>query len=91
MRELDDAICDFMVIAEGNTPIQLEALEGSVADYTRLQLHEKPTHTHRGDGHWIAMDYISVIVHLFTPELRQYYNIEQLWADAHTEQVPDLD
>lgn len=91
MRGLDDAICDFMVIGEGNTPIQVDALEDSIWDYVQKHLGEKPVHVHKGSGEWIAMDYVDVIVHLMVPDVRSYYNIEGLWADARIERLPDLD
>lgn len=91
MRKLHDAICDYMIIAEANTPTQLQAIEESVSDFTRDQLGERPLYKHDGDGSWIALDYISVIIHLMTPEMREYYKIEQLWEDAGMERIPDLD
>ena len=41
-------------------------------------------------AHWIAMDYGDVMVHIFIPELRRFYDLEHLWADAVTEEIPDL-
>ncbi len=38
------------------------------------------------DGRWILLDYGEVIVHIFTPELRQYYGLERLWGDAVREE-----
>ncbi|KGL53873.1 hypothetical protein HQ29_00445 [Porphyromonas canoris] len=79
---LDDPICDYMVIANGNTNTQVEALEDSVRTIVRKETGENPTWSDRGNGEWIAIDYISVMVHIFVPELRNYYALEQLWADA---------
>lgn len=89
MAQIEDAICDYMVIAEGNTPTQVDALEGSVWENVRKQVNDKPIHVHKGSGEWIALDYVTVIVHLFVPELRSYYNIEGLWADALQTHLPD--
>ncbi|MDN4753021.1 ribosome silencing factor [Porphyromonadaceae bacterium W3.11] len=89
MRGVDDAICDYMVIGEGNTPIQVDAIEDSIWDIVHSRLNEKPIHEHKGVGEWIAMDYSDVIVHLFIPELRSYYNIEGLWSDADIQFLPD--
>lgn len=82
MANVDDSICNYMVIAEGNTPVQVEAIQDSVLDTARIQTGEKPLHTHIGNGEWVAMDYVDVMVHIFVPTLREFYNIEQLWADA---------
>ena len=43
------------------------------------------------EGRWVGMDYGTVIVHIFIPELRDYYAIEQLWADAEISKIPNLD
>ena len=40
---------------------------------------------------WIAMDYVDVMVHIFLPETREFYNIEKLWEDAGVTVVPNLD
>lgn len=91
MSAIDDAICKYMIIAEGNTPTQVEALQESVRDKVRELTGEKPVHTHTGDGRWIALDYVDLIVHLFVPDLRQFYAIEQLWEDADQQVLPDED
>lgn len=91
IHHLTDRACDYMVIAEGNTNTQLRALEGSVWDKTLEKANEKPVRTHTGGGEWIGMDYINVMVHLFLPGMREYYRLEQLWADAKVKHIPDLD
>lgn len=91
MDGIDEAICDYMVVAEGNTPTQVEAILDSISIKTKEELQERPHHVHVGSGEWIAMDYLDIIVHIFVPALRSYYNIEQLWADAQLHQVPDVD
>lgn len=40
---------------------------------------------------WIGMDYGTVLVHIFLPELREFYNLENLWSDAKVTQIVDLD
>lgn len=91
MGSIDDAICDYMVLAEGNSPTQVSALEDSVWDTVQKKLSDKPIHTHVGSGEWIAMDYVDVMVHLFVPEQRKHYGLEQMWADAKQTILPDED
>ena len=43
------------------------------------------------EGRWIGIDSGTVIVHVFLPELRDFYDIEHLWEDAETEAIPDID
>jgi len=92
LTQLSGAICQYMVISEGNTPTQVSALSDSVWDFARKELEEKPLST---DGtqlaQWIGMDYGTVLVHIFVPEQRQFYNLENLWADAKVTRIPDID
>lgn len=91
MRSIDDAICDYMVIGEGNTSIQVEAIQDSVWNIVSQRMDDKPIYEHKGSGEWVAMDYSNIIVHIFIPELRGYYNIEGLWADAKIIHLSDED
>jgi ribosome-associated protein len=88
---LSGAICQYMVICEGNSPNQLSALSDSVWDFARKDAGEKPLSI---DGNrnspWIGMDYGTVLVHLFLPEYRSFYNLENLWADSQITEIPDL-
>ena len=43
------------------------------------------------NGQWVAMDYSDVMVHVFLPEMRNFYNLEHLWADARLTEIPDID
>ena len=61
-------------------------------EYVRIATDNKPTAI---DGlhnaQWVAMDYSDVLVHVFLPEVRDFYNLEHLWADAKLTYLPDLD
>lgn len=89
MRSVEESFCDYMIVAEGNTATQVGALEGAVWDKALKMTGEKPIHTHTGSGEWIAMDYVDVVVHIMVPELRNYYGLEQMWADAKQTIIPD--
>jgi ribosome-associated protein len=43
-----------------------------------------------GESRWILMDYLDVIVHIFTPDTREYYRLEQLWGEAPSLDLPDM-
>ncbi len=92
LTEIDDTICDYFVICEGNTPTQVAAITDSIEDYVRIHTHEKPMGI---DGlrnaQWVAMDYSNVMVHIFLPEVRDFYNLENLWADAQLKEIPNID
>lgn len=89
---IDGAICRYFVVCQGNSPMQVEAITDSVADKAREDLGEKPTHVvGLENAVWVAMDYVDVMVHIFVPEMREYYSIETLWEDAKITEIPDLD
>lgn len=89
---IEDTICNYFVICQGNSPSQVAAIVDSVREYVRQTTNDKPTAI---DGlrnaEWVAMDYNDVLVHVFLPEARHFYNLENLWADAKLTEVPDLD
>ena len=92
LSSIDDTICNYFVICQGNSPSQVSAIVDSIKEFTRKGADSKP---YAIDGlrnaEWVAMDYADVLVHVFLPETRDFYNLEHLWADAKLIQIPDLD
>ncbi|MCL2649946.1 MAG: ribosome silencing factor [Candidatus Azobacteroides sp.] len=87
LTEIPGSICQYFVICEGGSPTQVSALSDSVWDKVFENLRERPLGAvGMQEAQWVAMDYGTVIVHIFLPELRQYYNLENLWADAQIEE-----
>lgn len=92
LKGISDAICDYFVICEGNTPTQVSALAESVEEIVKKNTQESPIRVQgQQRSEWIGIDYGNAIVHIFLPELRSFYNIDHLWADAPLERVPSLD
>ena len=92
LTEIDDTICNYFIICQGNSPNQVTAIVESIHERARVEAHLKP---YAVDGlrntNWVAMDYGEVLVHIFLPEARQFYDLEHLWADAKLNEIPDLD
>ena len=92
LTQIDDTICNYFIICQGNSPSQVTAIVESVKEFARKGANAKP---YAVDGlrnaQWVAMDYADVLVHVFLPEAREFYNLETLWADARLTQIPDLD
>ena len=76
-------LADYFVIATGSSNTQINALVDNVEKILREEAEEEPLHRegYRG-GTWVLLDYGSVIVHVFTQEAHDYYDLEHLWADA---------
>ncbi len=90
--EIDDTICSYFVICTGNSPSQVMAITESVKDQVRDNLGIKPLAIDgTRNAQWVAIDYSDVIVHIFLPEQRDFYNLEHLWADAKLSIIPDID
>lgn len=92
LNGIEGTICRYFIICQGNSPAQVEAITESVGDMARIELKEKPAHVvGLENAQWVAMDYTDVLVHIFLPDVRQYYDLEHLWEDARLEHIPDLD
>ena len=75
-------LTDYLVIASGTSTTQVAALADEV-DYQLSQRGIKPYNTEGFDSkNWVLLDYSSVIVHVFVPNTRTYYDLEHLWADG---------
>lgn len=92
MTDLPGTICQYFVVCEGNTPIQVSAISEEIIDSLKKKSKERPiTADGLRESRWVGIDYGTVIVHVFIPELREFYDIEHLWADAKIESIPDID
>jgi ribosome-associated protein len=74
---------DYFVICSGRTERQTKAIHDAI--YTGMKsLHGMLPERVEGlpGARWVLMDYLDVVVHVFTPETREYYRLEQLWGEA---------
>ncbi|MBD0338742.1 MAG: ribosome silencing factor [Thermoleophilia bacterium] len=74
---------DYFVIATGQNPRQTKAIYDEVRERLKRDQRAIP-HAVEGDREatWIVADYIDVVLHVFTPEARKYYDLEDLWGDV---------
>ena len=90
LSRIEGTICRYFIICQGNSPTQVDAITESVKDLCRERLHEKPTHVvGQENALWVAMDYGDVLVHIFVPDVREYYDLEHLWDDAELTVIED--
>jgi ribosome-associated protein len=83
LRAIETAVCDYFVISNGSSNTQVNAIVNSVQKTVSKELKDKPWHVEGTDNaEWVLMDYVSIVVHVFQKEIRDYYNIEGLWGDA---------
>ena len=82
-------MADYFIIANGNSNTHVRALAEEV-EYALNQAGEKPRNIEGRSTGWILLDYGSVMVHVFTPRDRDYYNLERLWQDGEEIDITDF-
>lgn len=92
LSDIESAAAQNFVICEGSSTMQVSAIADSVREYLHTNAGIKP---YNYDGYqnsqWIVIDYGHTLVHVFLPNVRQHYNLEELWSDAKINEIPDLD
>ena len=88
LKKISNSPCDYFVICEGNSRTHVQAIAGSVEEYIKKETGSRPWHVEGlQNAEWVLMDYVDVVVHIFQPDFRQHYGLEDMWADA---EVKDL-
>ena len=86
LRKIPEAVADFFVICEAGSSTQVKAIADYVDEKVRENTGEQPYKTEGLYGlNWVLVDYINVVVHIFQPESRQFYKLEEMWSDAACE------
>lgn len=92
LSAIEGAAARQFIICQGSSTMQVASIADSVRE--KLQ-NEAGIKLYNYDGYqnaqWIVIDYGDTFVHVFLPEVREYYNLEELWSDAEITQIPDLD
>lgn len=82
-------VTDFFVICSASTDIQVK----SIADHVKVETKKVDEVSWHNEGYtslsWILLDYVNVVVHIFKDDLRKFYNLEGLWADAEVTVIKD--
>jgi ribosome-associated protein len=83
LREIENSVCDYFIICEGNSNTQVNAISGSIQKHVSKRLKDKPWHVEgESNAEWVLLDYVNVVAHVFQRDVRQFYNLEGLWGDA---------
>ncbi len=78
-----NAICNHFIICDGSSNIQVESIADSVIGVVKKEIGINPVNKEGFENaEWILIDYFDVIVHIFQKPLRDFYKLENLWADA---------
>jgi ribosome-associated protein len=83
------SVTDFFIVCTGESDLQIKAIVDHLKD-TLLKEKTRPSHIEGYDKlSWVLIDYVDVVAHVFLPEVRNYYGLERLWADANITEVSD--
>jgi len=88
LRGIHNRVCDYFIICQADSNTQVNAIAGSVEEMVKKLTGERP---YRKEGfensEWILVDYVTVVVHIFQTQIRNFYNLESLWADAEVTEI----
>ena len=92
LEDIESAPASEFIVCQGNSTSQVSAIADSIREDLQKNYGIKP---YNYDGYrnsqWIVIDYGNIFVHVFLPEFREFYNLEDLWSDASITVIPDLD
>ena len=88
LRDIENTVCRYFVVCTGSSNTHVSAIVSAIKKTVSKELEEKPFHTEGNENaEWVLIDYINVVVHVFQKQIREYYNIEELWGDAKTTKI----
>lgn len=85
LRKIPEAVADFFIICEASSTIQVKAIADNIEYRVKENCEEGP-YRHEGmtASHWVLVDYVNVVVHIFHSETRKFYRLEEMWSDANS-------
>lgn len=83
LSKAKNAVADYFVLCTGNSDTQIDAISQSIEEFVYKKAKQDPWH-HEGkqQKEWILLDYVDVVAHVFKKDKREFYGLEDLWADA---------
>ncbi len=90
LRKIPEAVADFFIVCEAGSTTQVRAIAEHVREEVKEKCGERAYHDEGfGASNWVIIDFVNVVVHVFLPETRRFYRLEEMWSDAVSEEVPD--
>ena len=90
LRKIPEAVSDFFIICEATNNTQLKAIADFVEEEVKTKCLEVAfKHEGRQAQQWILIDFVNVVVHIMLPEPRKFYQLEEMWSDAHVTEHND--
>ena len=91
LLEVKNSICEYFIICHGESNIQVKSITESIEEKVKDNLNVSAWHKEGTDNlQWVLLDYGEIIVHVFQKPYRDYYNLEELWADGKIKEIEDV-
>ena len=94
LSKTDNSVCEFFIISHADSGIQVRAIAKHIEESLKQKYKTRALHTEGYENaQWVLLDYNSIVVHIFLEQIREYYKLEELWADAEIEMItePEVD
>ena len=83
LRKIQEAVADFFIVCEASSNVQVRAIADAIETEVKKNTGELP---YRHEGYqalqWVLIDYVNIVVHIFQPETRKFYKLEEMWNDG---------
>ena len=83
LRKIHEAVADFFIVCEASSSVQVRAIADAIEAEVKRITGELP---YRHEGYqalqWVLIDYVNIVVHIFLPETRKFYKLEEMWNDG---------
>ncbi len=84
LRSLDERPTDFFIVCEAESSTKIGAIADNIQKRLKLEANLAPSHFEgKTEAKWVLLDYFYTVVHVFYPETRAFYELEDLWSDAN--------
>jgi len=91
LSQIEDAPANFFIICEGESTTQVGAIASNISKRMKDELGMRNYHLEgMKESKWVLIDYFDTVVHVFYPETRAFYDIEDLWSDGQFTEYQDL-
>lgn len=91
LREITDAPTDFFIICSGDSTTQIRSIANNISKKVKEFQNEHPSSVEGKDqSRWVLLDYFDTVVHIFYPETREFYELEELWSDGLVTEYQDI-
>ena len=82
-QKIDNAIAEHFIICSGGSRTMVQTIAQNIEKSTKENLSERPWKKEGlENSEWVLLDFVNVVVHIFQPEARAFYKLDELWADG---------